>query len=449
MDKKILLTALAGAAAIAAVRAADPQKPNIIIILTDDMGVGDLSYLNDGWVSTPNISRLAAAGLTVKNYYSAAPVSSPSRVGMTTGMYPTHWGINTFLQARKGNLEAHQFNYLDPQAPTMARALKGAGYATGHFGKWHMGGGRDVKDAPQIPAYGFDEYVSTWESPDPDPAITADQKWIWSPQDSVRRWDRTAYFVDKTLDFLRRHKGEPCFVNLWPDDVHTPWVPGEDVETKKDTWQSPKNLKGVLAEYDRQIGRLVDGLRAQGIDRNTIIIFTSDNGPSPTFNQQRANGLRGGKCSLYEGGIRMPFIFCWPARIGGGRDERSLMFAEDLFPSLCAIAGVKIPEGLDGEDRSGVLLGKPSERRSDMIWEFGRWTNFPTSGDYHRSPHMAIRSGKWKLLKNSFNDTVELYDMSVDEKETTNAASNNPEIVKQLSARLDKFWEARKEPQRK
>lgn len=147
------------------------------------------------------------------------------------------------------------------------------------------GGGRDVIDAPQITEYGFDEYISTWESPNPDPVIT-DSAWIWSRTDQVKRWDRTAYFVDKTLDFLKRHKGEPCFVNLWPDDMHTPWVPSQKtMDSERTSWTTPPNFKEVLTEYDKQIGRLMEGLTKLGLEKNTIVIFTSDNGPALAFSK--------------------------------------------------------------------------------------------------------------------------------------------------------------------
>lgn len=222
MNNKLLISGVLGLGTcmiytpIHAGEAQAQSKPNVLIIYTDDMGAGDVSFLNNGWVKTPNIDKLASGGLIVTNYYSSSPVSSPSRVGLTTGRFPTEMGINCYLQTRKGNTACEQFDYLDASVPTMAKVMKSAGYTTGHFGKWHMGGGRDVIDAPQITEYGFDEYISTWESPNPDPVIT-DSAWIWSRTDQVKRWDRTAYFVDKTLDFLKRHKGEPCFVNLWPE----------------------------------------------------------------------------------------------------------------------------------------------------------------------------------------------------------------------------------------
>ena len=171
------------------------QRPNIIIMNIDDMGYSDPSCFGGDYVNTTNIDRLASEGLSLTQFYTACPISSPSRVGLTTGMYPTRWGINTFLQERVNNAKNEQNDFLTDRAPSMARALKNSGYATGHFGKWHMGGGRDVKNAPSILNYGFDEYVSTWESPDPDPLITSGN-WIWQPTDSIKRWNRTAYFVD-------------------------------------------------------------------------------------------------------------------------------------------------------------------------------------------------------------------------------------------------------------
>lgn len=427
----------------------DPAKPNILLIYTDDMGVGDLSCLNDGWVRTPNIDKLASQGLVMTNYYSAAPVSSPSRTGLTTGMFPAEWGIHTYLQWRKGNAKWDQCDYLDSSAPTMARTLKGGGYTTGHFGKWHMGGGRDVDNAPQITEYGFDEYVSTWESPDPDPQITGDPTWIWSNKDPVRRWDRTAYFIDKTLDFLERHKGEPCFVNLWPDDMHDPWVQDATVEDAEESWQTPVNFEAVLAEYDKQMGRLMAGLEELGIADNTIVIFTSDNGPAPSFKQVRTNKLRGLKCSLYEGGINMPFIVRWPDKIKPGIvDNKSVICSVDLLPTFCAITNTPLPTGynLSGEDMSKALVGEPQVRTKDLMWEYGHNTNLDEPRPYHRSPHLGIRRGDMKLMVNAHNDTAELYNLSNDRYEKNNIADKHPELVKELRAKVVKWWDGRKRP---
>lgn len=448
MNKAILLLTACGGLIHTMDATAQKQKPNIVIIYTDDMGIGDLSCYNSGWVATPNIDKLASQGLKFNHYYTSSPVSSPSRVGLTTGMFPTEWGINTFLHERKGNTDCEQCDYLDSNAPTMAKSLKAAGYATAHIGKWHMGGGRDVDDAPQIPKYGFDEYVTTYEGPDPDPLITA-SNWIWSEKDSIQRWDRTAYFVDKTLDYLARHKDKPCFVNLWPDDMHDPWIPSSGFYPISESWASRNNFVAVLTQYDKQIGRLMEGLEQLGIRENTLVIFTSDNGALPTFDNARTNGHRGSKNSIYEGGVNMPFIVSWPGTIKAGEtDNESVINAVDLYPSLCQIAGAKLIEGFDysGEDMSQALLGIKEQRRTkDMMWDFGRNKYFNKPQKKQRSPHLGIRRGDWKLLVDSDGKNIELYDIKIDPNETTDLSAKHPELCSELSRKvIDWYFTKRK-----
>ncbi len=431
---------MSSAALLPVIGAAQSDRPNIIILNIDDMGYSDPSCFGGDYVNTANIDQLANEGLSLTQFYTSCPISSPSRVGLTTGMYPTRWGINTFLQERVNNAKNEQNDFLSDKAPSMARALKASGYATGHFGKWHMGGGRDVKNAPSITNYGFDEYASTWESPDPDPKLTS-TNWIWAATDEIKRWNRTAYFVDKTLDFLSRHKDQPCFVSLWPDDVHTPWVyEGDDASQR----QSSHSLSIVLAELDRQIGRFMQGLKDLGIDQNTIVIFTGDNGPAPDFDGHRTNDFRGQKGTLYEGGIRMPFIIRWPNHIPVGvKNDKSVVCMVDLFPSLCKIAGAEIPTNypLDGIDMSDVITGQSDrERTTPLFWEFGK-----TKAD-RVSPHIAVREGEWKLLVNADGSRTELYNMTTDFNEKHNVASANPAITERLKkAAIDWFNEAYRE----
>src|SRR3954454_8062610 len=253
------------------------SRPNIVFILADDLGPGDISCYGGTSVKTPNIDKLAKEGTRFKNYYVASPVCSPSRCALVTGQFPARWRITSYLAEKARNRGAEMADFLDPKAPSLPRILHEAGYRTAHFGKWHLGGGRDVTDAPKFAAYGYDEHAGTYESPEPDPEITA-TNWIWSPKDKYKRWQRTEFFVNKTLDFLRRNKQQPCFVNVWLDDVHTPWIPNSAAQDEKNP-NVAKNLKPVLAEMDRQIGQLMVGIKDLGLDDQTLVIFTSDNGP--------------------------------------------------------------------------------------------------------------------------------------------------------------------------
>jgi arylsulfatase A-like enzyme len=192
----------------------------------------------------------------------------------------------------------------------------------------------------------------------------------------------------------------------------------------------------VLDEYDRQMGRLFAGLKDLGIDGDTLVVFTSDNGASTDFRGLRNGGLRGQKVSLYEGGIRMPFVVRWPGRVPAGRvDSETVLTAVDLFPTFCALAGAALPGGVtfDGEDVSGALAGKPAVRSKPVFWEYGRNEKFfryaPGTG---RSPNVAVREGKWKLLVNADGTRPELYDLLADPKETENVAEKNAEMAARL-----------------
>jgi len=412
------------------------NRPNIVFILADDLGSADLACYGNRDVPTPRLDRMAAEGTRFTQYYCGSPICSPSRTSLTTGMYPGRWRITSFLQTKKGNRDCGQADFLDPAAPSLARILKSAGYKTAHIGKWHMGGGRDVDDAPKFAAYGFDEHAGTWESPEPHADITATD-WIWSEKDKVKRHDRTAFFVDRTLDFLKRHKGQPCYVNLWPDDVHTPWVPSDEQlgPQAASVPEQQRKYRAVLAELDRQVGRLLDGIKEMGLDDHTLVLFTSDNGALPTFGGKRSVNFRGSKLSLYEGGIRMPFIAHWPGRVPAGRtDAETVLSAVDLFPSLCKLAGAPLPAAaLDGEELSGALLGQSFQRRQPLMWEYGRnATSFAYPQGRDKSPNLAVRDGRWKLLVNADGSGAELYDLSSDAGEAKNVAEQQPEIVKRL-----------------
>ena len=340
-------------------------RPNIIFVLTDDFGWGDLGSYGGEFVPTPNLDRMAREGIRFTQFYVASPICSPSRTGCTTGMFPARWRITSYLQTRKGNAACGQADFLDPQAPSLARLLKPPATPprTSASGTWAAAA--TSRTRRPSPATASTNGPAPGKAPTRTPT-SPPRNWIWSPEDKVKRWDRTAFFVDKTLDFLRRHPGQPCYINLWPDDTHTPFVPSPELKQKYqagDNAEGERNFKGVLEEYDRQMGRLLDGLQRLGVATNTLVLFTGDNGPMPAYDQRRTAGLRGTKLSLYEGGTREPLLAWWPGHVPAGRvNERTVFNAVDLLPTFCAIAGAPIPADvaaqLDGEDLSAAFQGK-------------------------------------------------------------------------------------------
>jgi arylsulfatase A-like enzyme len=418
------------------------SRPNIIFILADDLGPGDVGFSGGKITPTPNIDRLAKEGIVFTQYYSAAPICSPSRCGLITGQFPARWNLHSYLQTIAGNKACGQADYLDPAAPSLPELLKQNGYRTAHFGKWHLGGGRDVQNAPKFASYGYDEHASTWESPEPHPDITS-TNWIWADSDRVSRWQRTAFFVDKSLDFLARNRNTPCFVNLWLDDPHTPWVPSKDA-IRKDT---RPNLAGVMREVDRQIGRLLNGLKTMGLDSSTLVIFTSDNGPLPTFQGERSSPYRGSKLSLFEGGIRVPFAARWPGTIPAGLVNQSTpLAAVDMLPTLAGITKTNLPAPLasacDGEDLSAALLGREAPKRSkDLFWQYGL---NETSYVYpkiarDKSPSLAIRSGDHVLLANADGSNAQLFNLTTDPSQNKNLAKSDPNRADLLKDRLNRW----------
>ena len=423
--------------------AAADDRPNIVVVVADDLGPGDLSCYGGKSAATPNLDRMAAEGVRFTRYYAAAPICSPSRCGLFTGQFPARWRITSYLQTRAGNRACEQADSLDPEAPSLPRMLKAAGYATAHVGKWHLGGGRDVRNPPKFAAYGYDLGAGTWESPEPHPDITA-RDWIWSADDPVKRWDRTRWMVDRTVEFLRTNADTPCFVNLWLDDTHAPWVPAADDQEvgkagratgKSDT---PARLRGVVAEMDRQLGRLLDALRGREAGRPTIVLFFGDNGPLPTFDGRRAGGLRGSKLSLYEGGIRVPCIAWGPGVVPAGvTNDTTVLAAVDLLPTLARLCGAatKGDAPSDGEDLGDALRGRSPTRTKLLFWEYGRNNTsfaYPTVGR-DRSPNVAVRDGDWKLLVNADGTGAELYDLADDPRETRDLAADRPDVTGRLT----------------
>ncbi|MFM8470453.1 MAG: sulfatase-like hydrolase/transferase [Limisphaerales bacterium] len=423
-------------------------KPNVLFILVDDMGWGDLGANGGAGVPTPRMDQLAREGTRFTQFYVASPICSPSRCGLITGQFPARWRITSFLQTRAGNTACGQADFLDPQAPSLVRAFKTAGYATAHIGKWHLGGGRDVTDAPKFAAYGYEVGLGTYESP--EPAAPLGLKTVpWGtnrePQ-QVARHDRTRWMVDETLAFAKRTGAQPWLVNLWLDDVHTPYRPKEG----QDDREFAVKYREVLMETDRQVGRLLDSLRELGAERNTLVLLAGDNGPEPSLNRTRTGGLRGMKWSLYEGGIRTPLVVRWPGVIPASKvNNTTVVSAVDFFPTLCALAGVSVPTGVtfDGEDLSGVFKGGAQPRTQPLVGEYGRppapagegkatgVRAFPYPGEPDsKSPNIAVREGNWKLLVNADGSGAELYDLATDPKEAKNLAATEAATAARVRA---------------
>lgn len=449
--RPVLLFLLPFVLAIAHADAAAAQ-PNIIVVLIDDMGWGDLSSFGNTDAKTPNIDRLAAEGIRYSQFYVNAPICSPSRVALMTGQYPHQWRITSFLNNRADNARRGMAQWLDPQAPVLARLLKPRGYATGHFGKWHMGGQRDVGEAPLITEYGFDESLTNFEGLGPRLLGLADahngqpirrhslnsEKLGRGPVIWYDRAQLTAGFTGAAMQFIEKASadGRPFFVNLWPDDVHSPFFPPA---AKRGDGGKRALYHGVLETMDAQLGVLFDFVRSTPALRdNTLIVVCSDNGHEPGAGS--AGPLKGAKGTLFEGGIRSPLVVWGPGFIAkektGSHNETSVFAAFDLVPSLLRFTGADAPSGVkfDGENVIDTLLGRSTASRQAPIC----WRRPP---DRKASPYglppqpdLAMREGKWKVLCDYDGTQHELYDLAVDRAETTNVAAQHPEITRRLVA---------------
>lgn len=447
----LTLLMLSGLVNSSSLPAAEPARPNIIMVFIDDMGWGDFSCFGNRDAQTPHVDKLASEGLRFSQFYVNAPICSPSRCALTTGQYPHRWKITSYLNNRADNARRGVANWLDPQAPTLARMLQQHGYATGHFGKWHLGGQRDVDDAPPIHAYGFDESLTNFEGMgskllpltlkpgDTQPGrIWADAERLGKPVTWMQRSQITGGFVDAAIPFIDRaaQAGKPFYINLWPDDVHTPlWPPVEKwAEGKRGLYLS------VLQEMDRQLGKLFDHIGdTPALRNNTLILVCSDNGPEPGAGS--AGPFRGAKTRLYEGGIRSPLVVWGPGLIPqekcGTHNTTSVFAAFDLVPSLLALAGGNVPSDVtfDGEDLSATLIGRSEASRAAPIhWRRPPDRKIAPPAIPEPQPDLAVRDGNWKLLCNYDGTQPELYDLSQDIGETTNLAQQHADVAKRLAS---------------
>lgn len=281
--------AFLGAGAAAALSAASRQKPNIIFLFIDDLGYGDFGVTGNRDVPTPNIDRIAREGTRFTQFYTASPICSPSRAGVLTGQFPARHRIHSYLSDRKSNAAVDMPDWLDPQAPSVARTFQRAGYKTAHIGKWHLGGGRDVGDAPLPQAYGFDESWTSFEGLGDRLLLEKDGlskqsaalgrgEITWAPKHKS-----TELYLNRSFEFMKRCGPNPFYLHLWTMDVHDAHLPRPDLMEKYQRFAAnpyQQKFYAVLDEFDRQVGRLVDFLDTNRLSERTLLVVTGDNGPT-------------------------------------------------------------------------------------------------------------------------------------------------------------------------
>lgn len=423
-------------------------SPNIVLVFIDDMGWGDFSAFGNEAVETQHIDRLASEGIRFEQFYVNSPICSPSRTAISTGQYPQRWRIGSYLAARDSNEKRGVAQWLDPKAPMLARILHEAGYATGHFGKWHMGGQRDVGEAPLITEYGFDESLTNFEGLGPrvlplcnafdgKPLKRHDLGSAKLGHGPIQWEDRaiiTQTFTQAALGFIQKAEaaGKPFYVNVWPDDVHSPFYPPE---ARRGDGKKRSLYHGVLDTMDEQLGELFDYIRqSETLRNNTLILVCSDNGPERGAGS--AGPFRGFKTMLYEGGIRSPLIAWGPGLVKGTGtvNDSSFFSAVDLVPTVLDVAEVPLPGAVDfdGEALPGVLTGTSRVSRKQPLF-FRRPPDRDAYYGVADLPDLAVREGKWKLLCEYDGSQPELYDLATDREERNNLAAKHPDVVTRLT----------------
>ena len=404
---------------------AEGRKPNIVIILTDDQGYADVSYNphHPKEVSTPNIDKLARSSVICTAGYTSGHVCSPTRAGLMTGRYQQRFGIYTAGEGGSGVPLSETF---------FPQHLEKAGYTSGAFGKWHLG--VDIKF--NALHRGFDEFYGFmgrgahdyFDLNTPDHPIYRGLKPI---KDKGYLTDR---ITEEAVSFIRRHKDKPFFAYVAYNAVHSPaQAPAADI--RKETDDPARNtLMAMLRSLDAGVGKIVDTLKAEGVYDDTLLFFLTDNGGSKVMHANNAP-LRGYKQNDYEGGVRVPFIVSWPAKLKGGTTCPVPLMSIDILPTALAAAGAgrtgKLP--FDGRNILPALEGKTDKVHDQLYWSSaagkGAW---------------AIRAGKWKLV--GLKNRLELFDLEADISEAKDLAQKHPERVKTLKQLHDNWLDEMAEP---
>jgi len=414
------------------------EKPNIIYILADDAGYGDLSCFGQKKFQTPNIDGLAKRGMKLTSHYSGSTVCAPSRCSLMTGLHTGHCYV-------RGNKEIRPVGQhpIPADTVTVAKLLKAAGYTTGAFGKWGLGSPGSEGDPIN---QGFDRFFGYNCQRN---AHTYYPTWLFDNKTKITLDGKTYshdLIAEQALKFIRENAEGPffCFMPITiphaamhvPEDYVAPFRKEfPEFEDKIGRYSGPqvKNpiaaFAGMMTKFDEDVGRVVALLEELGIDNETLIIFTSDNGPhlegghDPRFFD--SNGpLTGHKRNLTEGGIRVPTIACWPGKVPAGTESDHPSAFWDFLPTACDLAGVETPGGLDGISFLPTILGQPDQQKAHpyLYWEF-----------YEGGGKRAVRFGKWKAiqrnLQKDLNSPIMLYDLETDLAEQQNLAEEHPELV--------------------
>lgn len=421
---------LSGGAALGA------EKPNIIFIFADDWGWGDLGCHGHPYVKTPNIDRLAEEGTDFHRFTVANGVCSPSRTAVMTGHFPARHNINGHFAAVSSNQRRNMPDWLDPKAPLLPRFLKESGYATAHYGKWHLSNNM-IPDSPVPGKYGYDDYGAFNCSGEQMP-------WYEDAKNTIA-------FMEKS-----KNNAKPFFINVWLHEPHTPHHTLPKYRWRFPKLDEPDNIyAAILSHADDRVGEILDALDRLGLTENTLVIFSSDNGPAGSsdelslfydsatgagYGRGASKGITGGrkgyKASLFEGGIGVPFIARWPGKVPVGKvDDVSLISAVDLLPTFCEIAGLKLPTDYqpDGVSQVATLKGqKYPSRKKPLFWKYpSRWPASNSKPNHWVS--YAVVDQTWKLVTNDDLSYVELYDIAKDVYEKNDLKAQHPETVKQLT----------------
>lgn len=403
------------------VRSAEGKPPNIIFILTDDLGYGDLGCYGQRMIQTPNLDRLAAEGIRFTDSYTGNAVCAPARCSLMTGLHMGHAYIR--------NNSSPPDTPLRPEDTTVAQELKAAGYATGMVGKWGLGNAT-TSGSPNRKgfdyAYGFLEHSEATYYPTT----------LWrngQPEAVPARSYQQDLFTGDAFKFIQRQKDGPFFLYLAYMVPHAPYEIPSDAPYSDQPWeQLEKNYAAMITYLDRDVGRLINLLKDLGIDENTIVFFSSDNGPESSDIFQSAGPLNGLKRQLYEGGIRIPMIVRWPGMIMQGQVNSTPWAFWDFFPTAVALAGTSPPMNLDGISMLPTLLGHEQPPHPPLYWEF-RIKN-------DRGIIQAVRLDQWKGVrindrnrgKKNKKKAIELYDLANDIAEMRDVSAEHPDIVAQI-----------------